>query len=262
MPFFKPNSRASRIRRLIRGRLVHESPRYPVAIAARTYARTLKGAHQREDSSPKDGTASARLGSRWARQCSRAHAQMYCTCLVLLACHCVSSFFPSSLFTTGLYRGPGRPRLVSVKCQCQSLSMLRFNHQQARPRDSSSGASGVLPSMRDVTRTGRQGRAGFLRSLREGKEETRESGLARMSRFCPAQHWPAKRHGVVVIWRWMDGWITEVYHDQIGVVQGWQGSMIGRDGLMTAISKAVRRTEDKTLEGSLSSALLSSSIHF
>ncbi|KAM6537345.1 hypothetical protein FALCPG4_003271 [Fusarium falciforme] len=34
------------------------------------------------------------------------------------------------------------------------------------------------------------------------------------------------------------------------------GSMIGRDGLMTAISKAVRRTEDRTLEGSLSFALL------
>ena len=92
---------------------------------------------------------------------AQGHAQMYCTCLVLLACHCVSYFFsPSTLFTTGLYRGPGRPRLVSVKCQCQSLSMLRFNHQQARPRDSSSGASGVLSSMRDVTRTDRQGRAG------------------------------------------------------------------------------------------------------
>lgn len=35
-----------------------------------------------------------------------------------------------------------------------------------------------------------------------------------------------------------------------------QGSMIGRDGLMTAISKAVRRTEDRTLEGLLSFALL------
>ncbi|KAH7273738.1 hypothetical protein B0J15DRAFT_108837 [Fusarium solani] len=126
------------------------------------------------------------------------------SCWPVIAFHL---FFPSTLFTTGLYRGPGRPRLVSVKCQCQSLSMLRFNHQQARPRDSSSGASGVLSSMRDVTRTDRQDRAGQGRVLElftRGKEETRESGLARMSRFGPAQHWPAKRHGVVVIWRWMD----------------------------------------------------------
>lgn len=45
--FFKPNSRASRIRRLIRGRLVHESPCCPVAIAARTYARTHSRSQRR-----------------------------------------------------------------------------------------------------------------------------------------------------------------------------------------------------------------------
>lgn len=163
--FFKPNSRASRIRRLIRGRLVHESPRCPVAIAARTHARTHSRSQRR---APKRGLISQGRNGVCSAGFSVGKAMLKGThrCTVR-----VSSCWPVIAFHLFFSLYPFYDRAVSwsgeaAACLCQVSVSVIINASLQPPTSTAEGqllwclGRPVLNEGRDADRQAGQGRAG------------------------------------------------------------------------------------------------------